>query len=88
MKNFIAALAIAIAIAIAIAVAVAIAIAGRSIGALACTTTNQVNTNCAALTDETIGNTLYGAADTAIMEWFANADTTAAEAKWGHIRDW
>ena len=53
-----------------------------------CTTTNEANTNCAALTDATIGNSHDAADDTAIKEWFANADTTAAEAKWGHIRDW
>ncbi|GMI26348.1 hypothetical protein TeGR_g5383 [Tetraparma gracilis] len=70
MKNFIAALAIAC----------------RSIGALACTTTNQANTNCAALTDATIGNSYNGAANTAIVEWFA--DEAAATAKWGHISDW
>ncbi|GMI22258.1 hypothetical protein TeGR_g10049, partial [Tetraparma gracilis] len=54
----------------------------------ACTTTNEINTDCADLTDATIGNAYDGAAGTAIGDWFANADTAAAEAKWGHIRDW
>jgi hypothetical protein len=51
-----------------------------------CTTTNEANTNCEALTDETIGSLWNGAPGTAIVEWFA--DEAAAEAKWGHIRDW
>jgi hypothetical protein len=52
-----------------------------------CTTTNEVNTNCAALTDTSIGSGLTTTApDTAIPEWFA--DEAAATAKWGHISDW
>ena len=51
-----------------------------------CTTTNEVNTSCEALTDDTIGNSANGAANTAIVEWFA--DEAAAIAKWGHISDW
>jgi hypothetical protein len=55
-------------------------------GALACTTTNTENTNCAALNDATIGNAYDGVAGTAIQEWFA--DEAAATEKWGHISDW
>ena len=64
----------------------AIAIACGSTGAFACTTTNQANTDCVALTDDNIGSGWDPADDTAIKEWFADAD--AATEKWGHISDW
>ncbi|GMI20701.1 hypothetical protein TeGR_g78, partial [Tetraparma gracilis] len=44
----------------------------------ACTTTNEVNTDCAALTDTTIND--------AVSEWVDDAGT--AETTYGHIRDW
>ena len=41
---------------------------------------------CVAINDDNIGNSYNGAADTAIVEWFADED--AATAKWGHISTW
>jgi hypothetical protein len=64
------------------------ALAALVVVATACTTTNEANVDCVALTDATIGSMSWDESCTAcaIPEWFA--DEAAATAKWGHIRDW
>jgi hypothetical protein len=63
----------------------ALALALAASGTSACTTTNEFNTDCEALTDATIGDYNSGAG-TAIGDWFI--DSVAATAKWGHISRW
>ena len=41
---------------------------------------------CVAINDDNIGNANNAPSDTAIREWFADAE--AATAKWGHISTW